>query len=80
MSLIRGIRSMVREYSREDKDQTEPNENIVSSIVLETSDDDDFYVKIANAWPESIILSAPIIILNSSFGYNFSISLTKSIV
>lgn len=61
MSLIRGIRSMVREYSREDKDQTEPNENIVSSIVLETSDDDDFYVKIANAWPESIILSARII-------------------
>lgn len=61
MSLIRGIRSMVREYSRDERGRTEQNENVVSSVVLETSDDEDFYVKIANAWPESIILSGRII-------------------
>lgn len=61
MSLIRGIRSITHEYSRDYKDQTEQHGNVVSSVVLETSDDDDFYVKIANAWPESIILSARII-------------------
>ena len=61
MSLIRGIRSMVREYPRDERGRTEQNENVVSSVVLETSDDEDFYVKIANAWPESIILSGRII-------------------
>lgn len=56
VSLIRGIRSMInaRDYAIE----TERNEDIALSVVLETSEDENCYVKITNAWPESITLNA----------------------
>lgn len=65
MSLIRGIRSIIHEYSRDLWSKSEQNENNVESLILETSDDDDPSISIANIWLESITLNAKIFAISN---------------
>lgn len=57
MSLIRGIRSIIHEYSHDSLSNSEQNRNAVGSLILETSGDTDFRIKILKDWPQSITIN-----------------------
>ncbi len=61
MSLIRGIRSMVQEYSRSYIVVNDKNEDIGSNVLLAVGDDEDCAIQIVNLWPETIMLTAKMI-------------------
>ena len=61
MSLIRGIRSMVQEYSRSYIVVNDKNEDIGSNVILAVGDDEDCAIQIVNLWPETIMLTAKMI-------------------
>lgn len=77
MSLIRGIRSMMQEYSRDFWRKSDQAENAVESFVLESSDDGDFAVILANDWPESITLNAKIFGIKNFDKFIFAESLKE---
>jgi hypothetical protein len=69
MTIIRGIRCISEGYDRDFIGVPETDENASTCVILETNNEEDFSVKIANLWPDFISLDAamiPTAILNAS--------------
>lgn len=59
MTIARGIKALSAGYYRDFADVPDTDENLSTSVVFE-SKEDDCYTATANSWPDSIILNARI--------------------